>query len=536
MIGVQSLGPLVPRRVSDTTTAAERPGPDAGAGLPRTVGRDTAYCGGGVAESAAAAESAGVADVSVLRIQDADRPVLRAVADLERDAWVVLTSVQGLGPVSLVALLTVFGSARATLLVAAGPNGSDRLLEAFAEASSVAAAADVRDPCGGAVFEGSACAAALDRPAGRGSSVTSPRSEVALPETTPPRARIGPELALRICRAVDDGPRLLARNAALGLTAVTLQEADYPDRLRRVELPPPLLYVRGSVAALSGVKSVAVVGTRWPTDRGRSIAGGIGSAIARAGGVVVSGLAVGTDGAAHAAVVGEDRPTVAVLGGGHARLFPRVHDRLAAAIVDAGGAVVSEHAPDVSPSRGTFPRRNRLISGMSDATVVVEAGLRSGALITAGWALEQGRECFLVPGPLDSPASAGCHAFLRSFPGQARLVAGIAELLEDLELSSVSAGPGEGSAAARRSRSASAPPSSIPGAGRDAVLGLLGSAERALAERLTLGPATADQLAAATSLTSAAVLSALTLLELRGLVTGVYGRYAATGPLASRVG
>ncbi len=173
---------------------------------------------------------------------------------------------------------------------------------------------------------------------------------------------------------------------------------------------------------------VAVVGTRWPSDRGRLVAGWIGGALANAGASVVSGMAVGIDGVAHAASMAEGGKTVAVLGGGHAHLFPRAHERLADAIVTGGGAVVSELSPDTCPTRGTFPRRNRLVSGMSDAVVVVEAGQRSGALITAGWALEQGRECFLVPGPLGAPTSLGCLAFLRAFPGQARVVCGIPEL------------------------------------------------------------------------------------------------------------
>jgi DNA processing protein len=283
--------------------------------------------------------------------------------------------------------------------------------------------------------------------------------------------------------------------------------------------------------------AVAVVGTRWPTDKGRVIAGWIGSALARTGAVVVSGLAVGIDGAAHAAVVAEGGRTVAVLGGGHARLFPKAHDRLANAIVESGGAVVSELAPDTSPSRGTFPRRNRLVSGLSDATVVVEAGRRSGALITAGWALEQGRECFLVPGPFDSPTSAGCHAFLRSFPGQARVVCGIPELIEDLELDGEVAGalvgnarPGAGAGQSGASRT---PPATAPNVGRAALLASLGPVERTLAEELARGPATADQLAQRTSLAGAAVLSALTLLELRGLARGAYGRYSPAGALAS---
>jgi DNA processing protein len=314
---------------------------------------------------------------------------------------------------------------------------------------------------------------------------------------------------------------------------LTLEAPEYPERLRLVELPPPLIFVRGSVEALSAANAVAVVGTRRPSDKGRLIAGWIGSAIARTGAAVISGLAVGIDGAAHAAVVAEGGTTVAVLGGGHARLFPAAHERLADAIVGSGGAVVSELAPETTPSRGTFPRRNRLVSGLSDATVVVEAGRRSGALITAGWALEQGRECFLVPGPFDAPTSAGCHAFLRSFPGQARVVSGIPELIEDLGLDGRDAPGSEAQASAGGAGAKPArPSSSVRGAGPAAVLATLAPVELAVAERLAQGPATADQLAGHTSLAAASVLSALTLLELRGLARCAYGRYFPTGALA----
>jgi DNA processing protein len=439
-------------------------------------------------------------------------------ADLERDAWVELLSVSGLGPVSFAALLAAFGSARAVVDAATGPGGPGRLLQALADA------ADTDGESAGTVFDGPATTAEASGAApsiGYGPTVR--------------RRTLGSDLAVRICDAAARGSRAVEQVRALGLTVVTLEDASYPDRLRCVELPPPLLYVRGPATALAAKASVAVVGTRRPTDKGRMIAGWIGSAIARTGAVVVSGLAVGIDGAAHAAVVAEGCRTVAVLGGGHARMFPAAHERLADAIVERGGAIVSELAPETSPSRGTFPRRNRLVSGLSDATVVVEAGRRSGALITAGWALEQGRECFLVPGPLDSPASAGCHAFLRSFPGQARVVAGVSELLEDLELierATAVSGIADSAMPARGSGHGSDPSSCTPAAGRAAVLALLGPAERALAEQLARGPATADQLALRTSLASAAVLSALTLLELRGLATGAYGRYLPAGPLA----
>jgi DNA processing protein len=396
-------------------------------------------------------------------------------------------SVDGLGPVTFTALLGAFGTASRVLATASETNGQARLLESMAD-------------------------------------WTTPSDDGAR------RSMLGPDLARRISDRAADPDAALHPIGRLGLEYLTLDDPDYPWRLRSIEQPPPLLFLRGSAAALSTGHAAAVVGTRRPTDRGRLLAGWIASGLARGGAVVVSGLAVGIDGAAHAAVVAEGLATVAVLGGGHARLFPRSHERLADAIVAAGGAVVSELGPGTPPSQGTFPRRNRLVSGLSDATIVVEAGRRSGALITAGWALEQGRECLLVPGPLDSPASEGCNFFLRCFPGQARVVCGIPELLEDLGLGETA--PALESAAASASGGRRKTPSPVaPSAGREAVLAGLGPVERELAEALSRGPATADDLARGTCLAGATILSALTLLELRGLVTSAYGRYAPAGSL-----
>jgi DNA processing protein len=352
---------------------------------------------------------------------------------------------------------------------------------------------------------------------------------------------------------------------SLGLAVLTLDDPAYPARLRSVEMPPPLLFVMGSIESLDRPHAVAVVGTRRATDKGRLVAGWIAAGLARSGAVVVSGLAVGIDGAAHAAVVCESHATVAVLGSGHARLFPRAHERLADAIAAAGGAVVSELPPETAASRGTFPRRNRVVSGLSDAVVVIEAGERSGALITAGWALEQGRECFLVPGGIDDPASSGCNAFLRAFPGQARVVCGVPELIEDIGLGcradlcrvggdwrgrssiggvagSRAAGwsaPEEPGAAlpdadwsACTENSPSVPCGVAPRAWLGAILASLGPVEQQLAALVAAGPATADDLSRMGDLPAAAVLSALTLLELRGLVSNSFGRYVPAGALA----
>jgi DNA processing protein len=302
--------------------------------------------------------------------------------------------------------------------------------------------------------------------------------------------------------------------ARLGLAVVTVDDAGYPARLRRIDLAPPVLLVHGDVGSLEAERSVAVVGTRRPTEAGRLTAARIGGALARTGTVVVSGLAVGIDGAAHAASVASGAPTIAVIAGGHDRVYPMAHQRLAREIVAAGGAIVSEMTPGTPPRGAYFIRRNRLIAGLADATVVVEAGVRSGALATARWALEQGRECFLVPGPIDEPASSGCLAFLRRNPGATRIVAGVSELLDDLGIVEAERGP-------RAERVATV------------VQAELGRTEAAVARQMARGRTSVDEISLAAGLPVATVLGALTMLEMRGMVAGVYGRYRLTGRLAA---
>jgi len=292
-----------------------------------------------------------------------------------------------------------------------------------------------------------------------------------------------------------------------------MADGAYPARLAAVEMPPHVLFVLGDPTALEARAAVAVVGTRRATNAGRAIAARIATNLVSTGAAIVSGLATGIDGAAHAATIHAGGVTIAVIGSGHAQLHPRIHDRLAASIARSGGAVVSELAPDVRPTRGTFPRRNRVISGLADATVVVEAPARSGALITASWALEQGRPCYLVPGPIDAPASAGCLSFLREYAeAGARIVAGIPQLIDDLGLADHLAEPGVGSAAA-------------------ATLAEVGEAAGRIGRELLHGRATVDELVAATGWPVASVLAALTLLERRGLALGVHGRFRPAGSL-----
>jgi DNA processing protein len=382
----------------------------------------------------------------------------------ERDAWVVLAGVEGVGPVSFARLLHAFGSAGSVLRAAVDRGAVGILVSA------------TRDADGG----------------------------------TP---TLTPGTAAAIGSAAQHPERWLEPVRRSGVTVVTLADEAYPSRLRRIDLPPPVLYLLGDPVSLDRSRAIAIVGTRRPTEVGRATAGRIADGVAALGATIVSGLALGIDGASHAAAVRAGTPTVAVIGGGHERLYPAAHRTLARAIVDCGGAVLSEFPPDTQPSRGTFPRRNRIISGLADATVVVEAGARSGALTTAAWALEQGRGLHIVPGRMDDPAVAGCLAFLREAGPEARIVAGVPELLEDLGLLR----PGGRALAAD-----------------DPLLVALTEVERAVATRLAAGPATVDDLVAATGTRGATVLGALTSLELRGLVMEAYGRYRPAGALSSR--
>jgi DNA processing protein len=391
----------------------------------------------------------------------------------ERDAWVVLAGVHGVGPVSFERLLRSFGSALAVLERARGRGAAAALVAASFGSDGAP-------------------------------------------------ATLTPEAAHAVTHAARDPDQLLAPVRASGVRVLTLADEGYPSRLRRIDLPPPVLFVRGEPTSLDRPRSVAIVGTRRPTEAGRALAGQIADAVAGLGATVVSGLALGIDAAAHAAAVRAGRATIAVIGGGHSRLYPAAHRGLAASIADGGGAVVSEFLPDVIPSRGTFPRRNRIISGLADATVVVEAGARSGALTTAAWALEQGRGLHVVPGRVGDPTVAGCLAFLREAAPEARVVAGVAELLEDLGL--LDDGPGQ------RDPHATATGRRLA---LDALLATLGPTERDVARAVVAGSASVDELVTVTGHPGSTVLSCLTGLEIRGLVIEAFGRYRPAGPLAA---
>lgn len=204
--------------------------------------------------------------------------------------------------------------------------------------------------------------------------------------------------------------------ASAGLRIVTHRDERFPARLAAIPDPPLLLFVAGNLEALSN-DSLAIVGGREASGAGRRFAAGIATELSNAGLTIVSGLALGIDAAAHQGALQGASPTIAVLGGGHLRLYPTPNKRLARRICEQGGAVISEYPPHLRPTRYTFPERNRIVSGLAHGVLVIEARERSGSLITANYALEQGREVMAVPGPVDSRLSRGGHALLREGAG-----------------------------------------------------------------------------------------------------------------------
>lgn len=222
-----------------------------------------------------------------------------------------------------------------------------------------------------------------------------------------------------------DPVRLARRCAQNDIEILVPGDAAFPALLRQIPDPPLLLYAQGDARLLAG-PAVAVVGARRCTRLGAEIAGALAGDLAAAGVLVISGLARGIDGAAHRGALSRGR-TAAVLGGGLERPYPSEHASLARAIVAGGGALLSEYLPWATPRPYHFPERNRVISGLVSAVVVVEAGEHSGSLITARMALEQGREVLAVPGPVTSDVSRGCHRLLRQGAALAETAADVLE-------------------------------------------------------------------------------------------------------------
>jgi len=281
---------------------------------------------------------------------------------------------------------------------------------------------------------------------------------------------------------------------------MTVLDPDYPESLLSLPDPPPVLYVKG-VLLEEDAAAVAMVGTRTATPYGLNVAKQLSQELARCGVTVVSGLAEGIDGAAHEGALSAGGRTIAVLGHGLTFLYPPIHRGLAQRIT-AAGALVSEFPMRMSPMKENFPRRNRLIAGLSLGVVVVEAPMASGALITAREAMEQGREVFAVPGPISSPKSKGTHQLLKD---GAKLVEEVNDILEELALNlkgRVEDWKEGSSQAVDLSQEASAVYQAIPLGGLMQI----------------------DTLAGATAMCPSKLLSILTELELKGLIRQMPGQ------------
>lgn len=305
-------------------------------------------------------------------------------------------------------------------------------------------------------------------------------------------------------RAILDGPDDAALQTGLewlrepGHHLLTWADSDYPPLLREIPDPPSMLYVVGERALLSGPQ-LAVVGSRNPTPMGRENAHAFAKSLAAAGLTVTSGLALGIDGAAHRGALEAGGATVAVAGTGLDRVYPARHRELAHEIAKHG-ALVSEYPLGTPPRPENFPIRNRIISGLSLGTLVVEAALQSGSLITARLATEQGREVFAIPGSIHSPQARGCHALIRQ---GAKLVETAQDILEELgPLASLTR------RAAPENADAARP---------------LDPAMNALLEHIGHDPVTVDVLIERSGLTAEAVSSMLLQMELNGLVSGCPG-------------
>jgi DNA processing protein len=330
---------------------------------------------------------------------------------------------------------------------------------------------------------------------------------------SPARLRAVPGIGEELARRVRDasGPAQRTRVSAAidwmgraGVEVLTTADRRYPEALLRLPDPPYLLFLRGDVDQLAA-PTVAIVGTRSPTPYGREAAYRLSRDLAERGQVVVSGLARGIDTAAHRGALDGSGRTVAVLGHGIDRVYPPENRPLFSRITSSG-LLLTEYPPGEGPRAGNFPRRNRLITALSRAVLVVEMGLRSGAQHTVTFALEQGREVFAVPGPIGSGASEGTNQLIKD---GARLVTSARDVMEELD----GVGPDR--------------PSGSPGCAEER--GLWSDLERRMLALLSVNPRHVDELIREVETDPGATLGCLLDLELRGVVRQLPGKLYVTG-------
>jgi DNA processing protein len=322
--------------------------------------------------------------------------------------------------------------------------------------------------------------------------------------------RIGPKLAGTIA-ALANGPvadEVLDICRRRGVQLLVEGSDGYPAILSRIDDPPGLLFVRGELRPCDAL-AVSIVGARHATPYGKRVASQLASGLARAGYTVVSGLARGIDAAAHRGAIDAGGRTIAVLGTGVLNIYPPEHADLATEVIGRG-AVVSEAPPLAEPHPGAFPPRNRIVSGLALGTVVVEAADRSGALITARLAGEQGREVFAVPGQVDCRMARGCHRLIRD---GAKLVESVDDVLEEL-------GPLFETTVTADGREVKSPAELQIGDIERTVLDAVDAHMKQAGGRATIE---VDGLVAATGLAASQVLSTIGVLEMRRILRRLPG-------------
>ncbi|MEA1951271.1 MAG: DNA-processing protein DprA, partial [Planctomycetota bacterium] len=380
-------------------------------------------------------------------------------------------------------------SLRLSLIPGVGPRTRQALLERFGTSSAVLAAAP----------------SSLREVPGVGPKL--------LDKITTAEREIDPHREIEICR--ENHIQILMHPGPDGCDSYDCDQSDpdskaadngYPRLLGRIDDPPSVLFLRGRILPRDGL-AIAIVGTRHATQYGLKQAEQLAGSLARAGFTIVSGLARGIDAAAHRGALAAGGRTLAVLGSGVMNIYPPEHERLAEEVRE-NGCVISESPPLFKPLSGSFPQRNRIISGLTLGTIIVEAPERSGALITARLAMEQNREVFAVPGRVDSRASRGCHKLLRD---GAKLVATVDDVIEELGPLGQSV-PRDDGPAVRNPAEMSLNPEIALNEIEQQVLAAIDTETTAI-----------DKVIAETGLAAHRVLSTISVLEMRRLVRRVSG-------------
>jgi len=300
---------------------------------------------------------------------------------------------------------------------------------------------------------------------------------------------------VRECRKNYDPDRELLKLAKLDLGYVTLYDKEYPALLKEVYDGPVVLYIRGNASVLN-TQSLAVVGSRKFTNYGKRIAYSLAKECALAGLTIVSGLALGIDAEAHQAALDVDGITIGVVGNGLDRIYPVSNYDLGRKIIQKGGAIISEFPPGTPPMKHNFPARNRIIAGLSQGTLVIEAASQSGALITAIQALEYNREVFAIPGNIDSPTSEGTNALIQK---GAKLITKAEDVLVELNVEVKN----------HQAKAKAILPDT--------------EEESQIVETLKRGEMLADEIIRVTGLNVILVNSTLTMMEMKGIITNLGG-------------